>query len=144
MDADQVRDLVFGLGLNVNSDPASLPAEVRATAGSLAHASGAKADLHAVAAGLIETTLAAYEDFEHAPERADPRKLFDRFDMLRGEKVSVGLRGEPVSGVASGVDERGALRLLVAPGRFLTLNAGEVTLKKRPRGGNAKPADGGV
>lgn len=130
MDADQVRDLVFGLGLNVNSDPAALAPEVRDTAGSLAHALGQKLDLHAEAAAVIATVFDAYEEFEAAPEKADPRPLFSKYDLLSGKPVTVGLRGEPLSGVAEGVDARGALLLRLPNGALTAVNAGEVTLRK--------------
>ncbi len=130
MDSDQVRDLVFGIGLNVNSDPAALPAEVRDTAGSLAHALGSKLDLHAEAADLIAGVLDAYEEFESSRVAPDPRALFSKYDSLRGRPVSVGLRGTPLSGVAEGVDERGALLLRLPDGSLTAVNAGEVTLRK--------------
>ena len=136
MDADQVRDLVFGIGLNVNSDPAALPAEVRETAGSLSHALGEKLDLHAEAADLIAGVIEAYEDFEAAHGDADPRPLFSKYDSLRGLPVTIGLRGEPLAGVAEGVDARGALLLRLPDGGLTAVNAGEVTLRppsKAPR-----------
>lgn len=131
VDSDQVRDLVFGLGLNVNSDPAALAPELRATAGSLAHALGRKLDLHAEAAALIATVFDAYEVFELAPEKADPRPLFKKHDSLFGREVTVGLRGVPLTGVAEGVDVRGALLLRLADGTLTAVNAGEVTIAKR-------------
>ena len=134
MDSDQVRDLVFGLGLNVNGDPATMAPEVRATAGSLAHALGRKLDLHAEAAEVIVCVLDAYETFEAAPHKADPRALFDRFDSLRGREVTVGLRGEPLTGVAEGVDAHGALLLRLTNGALFPVNAGEVTIAKNPKG----------
>lgn len=130
MDADQVRDLVFGLGLNVNGDPATMSPEVRDTAGSLAHALGQKLDLHAEAAAVIVCVLDAYEAFIDAPEKSDPRVLFEKFDALRGREITVGLRGEPVSGTAEGVDAQGALLLRLPNGTLFPVNAGEVTLRK--------------
>lgn len=129
MDSDQVRDLVFGIGLNVNGDPSALPHEVRETAGSLSRVCGERLDLHAEAADLIAGVLDAYEEFEAARGCADPRPLFSTYDSLRGRAVTVGLRGEPISGVAEGVDERGALLLRLADGTLTAVNAGEVTLR---------------
>jgi BirA family transcriptional regulator, biotin operon repressor / biotin---[acetyl-CoA-carboxylase] ligase len=42
VDADQIRDLVFGLGLNVNSPPADWPAELGRRAVSLSELAGAR------------------------------------------------------------------------------------------------------
>lgn len=130
MDADQVRDLVFGLGLNVNGDPAGLPEELRATAGSLAHAAGRALDLHRTAAGVIAGVFDDCENYFENPRECDPRALFDRFDALRDREVTVTLRSDPLTGVASGVDATGALLLRRPDGSFHRVNAGEVTLRR--------------
>lgn len=131
VDSDQVRDLVFGLGLNVNSDPNALAPELRKTAGSLGFSLGRKLDLHAEAAAVIATVFDAYEAFELAPEKADPRPLFKKHDLLFGREITIGLRGAPLTGVAEGVDGRGALLLRLADGTLTAVNAGEVTVAKR-------------
>lgn len=130
MDADQVRDLVFGLGLNVNGDPAEMPPELRDIAGSLAHAAGHPFEIHRVAAGVIAGVFDACEAFFDSVRPQDPRPLFERFDALRGREVAVTLRTTPLAGIASGVDETGALLLRQADGSLLAVNAGEVTLRK--------------
>ncbi len=130
MDADQVRDLVFGLGLNVNGDPAALPPELRDIAGSLAHAAGRAFDLHRTAAAVIAGVFDACEAYFENPRESDPRALFDRFDALRDREVTVSLRSDPVTGIASGVDASGALLLRHADGSFRRVNAGEVTLRR--------------
>src|SRR5438128_837305 len=59
VDADQIRDLVFGLGLNVNSPADAWPGELARRAISLAQVTGAPLDLNRLAAALIGRVLLA-------------------------------------------------------------------------------------
>lgn len=132
MDADQVRELVFGLGLNVNGDPADLPSPLHDTAGSLAHAAGRRFDLHRVAAEVIAAGFDIAEEFFEKTSATDPRPLFRKFDALAGRRVTATLRSQPVAGVVEGVDTSGALLLRGPRGLVTPVNAGEVTLRKNP------------
>ena len=60
VDSDQIRDLVFGLGMNVNSPPAGWPADLARRAVSLGELAGAPLDLNRLTAALIGRVLLAY------------------------------------------------------------------------------------
>ena len=53
IDADQIRDLVFGLGLNLNGQAQDLPHDLQRSAISLAEATGAPVEMNRFAAALI-------------------------------------------------------------------------------------------
>lgn len=131
VDADQVRDLVLGIGLNLNVRPEDLPPEVRATATSLAAASDAPVDVNRFAAALIGRVMGAYDQFIAGTHRAKFADLWQRYDTLRGRPVTVTQGNRTVTGTATGIDGEGSLivRLDVGGGseRF---RAGEVTLSK--------------
>ena len=57
IDSDQIRDLVFGLGLNVNSPLAALPAELARQATTLADCTGHPLDLNRLTAAIIGRVL---------------------------------------------------------------------------------------
>jgi BirA family biotin operon repressor/biotin-[acetyl-CoA-carboxylase] ligase len=130
VDADQIRDLVFGLGLNVNSAVASWPEALAGTAVSLTELVGAPLDLNRLTAALIGRVLLAYDAFaegEHARSFAD---LWNRFDVLRGRRAAVLEGGRRHEGAVTGVDDEGALLLRDDHGRTRRFRAGEVTLEK--------------
>ena len=130
VDSDQIRDLVFGLGINVNSPPSGWPAELARRAVSLSELAGAPWDLNRLTAALIGRVLLAYGSFaegEHAATFAD---LWHRFDVLRGRRATVLEAGERHTGIVTGIDGEGALLLREDIGRTRRFRAGEVTLEK--------------
>ncbi len=126
IDADRVRDLVFGLGLNIGTRPT----ELREIASSLRDAGGKSLDANAVAAGVIAALSQAWEAFEDGSFRRSFAKLHTQYDCLAGRRVRVTLRGKPLAGTAEGVDESGALLLRLASGKRTVVASGEVTLRK--------------
>ena len=129
VDADEIRDLVFGLGLNVNSPAGGWPADLARRAISLAEVTGVPLDLNRLAAALIGRVLLAYQTFvdgEHGKTFGD---LWQRYDMLRGKTITLLEGGRRHHGTVMGVDDEGTL-LLRAQGRTQRFRAGEVTLEK--------------
>jgi BirA family biotin operon repressor/biotin-[acetyl-CoA-carboxylase] ligase len=130
VDADQIRDLVFGLGLNVNSPPAGWPGDLGRQAISLSELTGKTLDFNRLTAALIGRVLLAYERFEDGEYRKTFASLWSRYDVLRGRPVILLEGGRRHSGTMEGVDEEGALILRDAHGRRQQFHAGEVTLEK--------------
>ena len=130
LDSDSVRELVFGLGLNLTGQPKDFPAEIRATAGSLEAALGAPIDVNREAAAVIAALFHAWEQFEEGTWSRSFRKLWQSHDVLAGKSVRVGLRGDPVAGIVDGIDEEGSLILRTGGGRKTIVSSGEVTLRK--------------
>lgn|SRR5258708_1540170 len=130
IDADQIRDLVFGLGLNLNGRVADLPRDLQRTATSLADATGAPVDLNRFAAALIGRVLSAYAQFIEGGYRDKFAELWARYDVLRGRPVSVIQGNRTVAGLATGIDDEGSLIVRLNSGRTERFRAGEVTLSK--------------
>ncbi len=130
VDADQIRDLVFGLGLNVNSPASSWPDDLARRAVSLAELAGQDLDLNRLAAALIGRVLLAYQNFADADHLKTFADMWNHYDVLRGKPVTLLEAGRRHLGVASGVDDEGALVLRDAHGRMHRFRAGEVTLEK--------------
>jgi BirA family biotin operon repressor/biotin-[acetyl-CoA-carboxylase] ligase len=132
MDADQIRDLVFGLGLNVNSPAGGWPPGLAGRAVSLAEQTGAPLDLNRFAAALLGRVLLAYDRFLDGSFTTSFAELWHRYDVLRGQPVTVLQGVQRVSGVALGIDDEGALLVRSTKGRTERFRAGEVTLGKKP------------
>ena len=130
LDADSVRELVFGVGLNLTGAPKDFPAELRTSAGSLEAALGTPLDLNREAAGVIAALFRAWEQFEEVTWSRSFRKLWSHHDVLAGKSVRVGLRGDPIAGIVDGIDDEGSLILRTGGGRRAIVSSGEVTLRK--------------
>jgi len=130
IDADQTRDLVFGLGLNVNGMATAWPRELARSATSLAQVKGEALDLSRLAAAVIGRVLDAYAQFTEGASRDAVADLWHRYDLLAGRKITVVQGTQPHTGVARGIDNEGALLLKTDTGRTLRFRAGEVTIQK--------------
>jgi len=130
VDADHIRDLVFGLGLNVNSPAAGWPADLASRAVALSELAGKPLDLNRLTAALIGRVLLAYESFVAGDHLEKFPELWHRYDRLRGRRVAVLEGGRRHVGAVSGVDDEGALLLRDDQGRSRRFRAGEVTLEK--------------
>lgn len=132
IDAEEVHDLVYGLGLNLNGRNADLPKELQKTATSLADAAGAPVDVNRFAAALIGRVLSAYARFIDGDYREKFAELWQRFDVLRGQPVTVTQGTRAVAGTATGIDDEGSLIVRTTAGRTERFRAGEVTLSRDP------------
>ena len=130
IDADQIRDLVFGLGLNVNAPPAALPRELARHATTLAECAGHPLDFNRLTAAIVVRVLTAYQRFVDGDYRDVFADLWNRYDLLRGRPVSVVQGDRRLRGIASGVDDEGSLIVRGEHGRPHRIRAGEVTLEK--------------
>jgi len=132
VDSDQIRDLIFGLGLNVNSDTDSWPPELAQRAVSLAEQSHSPLDVNRFTAALIGRVLLAYEQFaegEHVSSFAD---LWQKFDVLRGNRIALLQGDRRIAGTAMGIDDEGSLLIRPPNGRLQRFHAGDVTIEKAP------------
>ncbi len=130
VDSDQIRDLVFGLGLNVNRPEGGWPADLAKRAIALEDVTGAPLDLNRLAAALIGRVLLAFQAFaegEHLKTFAD---LWHRYDLLRGRTITLLEGGRRHHGTVTGLDDEGALLLRDEQGKVHRFRAGEVTMEK--------------
>jgi len=130
VDADQIRDLVFGLGLNINSSPEAWPDELSRRAISLSEVAGEPLDFNRLTAALIGRVLLAYQSFAEGEHRRTFADLWNRFDLLKGRTVVVVEGDRRHTGTVTGVDDDGGLLLRDDRGRSQRFRAGEVTLEK--------------
>lgn len=131
LDADSIRSIVFGLGLNLNSNPNDFPDEIRHLATSLHAIHGQALPLNDVAAAVIRAVEEAYAICIQGTDTSQTlTKAWAPLDALAGQKVTAILKGAEITGIAAGIDESGALLLKMSGGRKEAIRAGDVTLKK--------------
>ena len=129
IDSDEIRDLVFGLGLNLNSPAGAWPAPLASRAISLAEHLRGPLDLNRFTAALIGRVLLACQSFADDSYRRTFADLWQRYDFLRGKPVSLLEHDRRHQGTALGIDDEGALLLRDATGRTQRFRAGETTLQ---------------
>lgn len=130
IDADAIRSLVFGIGLNVNSNPNTYPAEIRSRASSLYAVQGHSLPLNRLAAAVIHAVEAAYHTSLSAASSEALPAAWAPLDSLRDQPVTALLNGEAITGLARGIDAAGALLIERGEGALQAVRAGDVTLKK--------------
>ena len=130
IDADQIRDLIFGLGLNINGPASGWPAELARRAISLSEITGAPLDFNRLTAAILGRVLLAYENFADGTYLRTFADLWHRFDVLRGKRVALLEGGRRHQGTVTGLDDAGALILRNTQGRTRRFRAGEVSLEK--------------
>ena len=115
---------VIGVGVNVAGDPGQASPELRWPATSVGH--GASVD------DLRESLDVALARWVAAGP-AEVLSAFRRRDALRGRDVAwhQGAAGQPMRGVAAGVDDAGNLEVRLPGGERSVLGSGEVSLALR-------------
>ena len=132
MDADETRELVLGVGLNVNGRSTDWPEELRPIATSLYEETGEERDINQLGAALSGRVMLAYEEFLSGNHRNALKERWPNYDALFEREVSL-LQGEfRISGKAIGIDPNGSLILLRPDGSRFNVRAGEVALEKTP------------
>ncbi len=127
IDSDQIRDLVFGLGLNINAPTEDWPPALARRAVSLAEIAGEPFDFNRLTAALLGRVLLAYDNFADGTYLKTFADLWHRFDVLRGKTIVLIEGDRRHRGTVTGLDDEGALLLRDALGRTQRFRAGEVT-----------------
>jgi len=130
VDADRIRELVFGLGLNVNQSATDWPEDIQNQAISLRELAGKSLDLNKVAAELILAIQDGYQQFHQDDMPDQLADLWKQYDVLYGREVEAEIQGQRTAGTARGIDDSGNLLIKDTDQNWKSLNAGEVHLSK--------------
>lgn len=125
---DEIDWLVVGMGVNVNTEYSELPVALRRSAVSLKMKTGEIIDRSDLLASLLQ---ALEKHTERAIQNgfADAVQCFKERDYLLHKSVSVETRQGPVSGEATGIDDRGALLVRVPQRHVRRFHSGDVTVR---------------
>jgi BirA family biotin operon repressor/biotin-[acetyl-CoA-carboxylase] ligase len=124
---DVVEWVIVGIGINVNTEYAELPVDLRRTAVSLKMATGEPVDRSELLARILLALETAYKEAQkHGFDRA--LSEFRQRDYLLKRSVSVQTREGPVIGEATGIDNQGALLVQLPHRHIRRFHSGDVTL----------------
>jgi BirA family biotin operon repressor/biotin-[acetyl-CoA-carboxylase] ligase len=120
-EATRVRHIVVGIGINVNQ--ASFPAELQDTATSLRLVTGTEWSRVELCAALLKSLDREYRKILHDPDAHASilRRFEERSSLVRGRKVHVDENGG-YEGVTEGLDARGFLQVRTAKGLHVVLS----------------------
>lgn len=121
-----IREMVVGMGVNVNHRPTDFPAAVREQATSVRHETGRQAERAPILAAVLERFERGYTGFL----REGPGGLLQEWEALaaipRGGRIVVEGPSGSREGSIAGLDEDGALLLDTAPGVVERIAFGEI------------------
>tara|TARA_Y200000002_G_scaffold382997_1_gene402471 strand:- start:20189 stop:21208 length:1020 start_codon:yes stop_codon:yes gene_type:complete len=129
MDADGLKALIFGIGININSNPMELPKELRQIATSLYAIKGRELPINLLTTKVIEAIYNAYDSCLAGHSATNLKKAWGCLDSLHDKFVCAEVGDREISGIARGIDEQGAL-LIDCAGHIERVLAGDVHLKK--------------
>ena len=124
----EIRDIVIGIGLNVNQT--EFPEEIRETAGSLCLALGHPVNRAELTAAVWRHFEEVYKTYLEAQSLEPLRERYERGLVNRGRKVRVLDPTEPFEGTAMGITSSGELIVRTEDGSADRLvGTGEVSVR---------------
>lgn len=131
LDADRIRDLVIGCGLNLNAPSGGWTEDLAGRAIALDEVAATPIDLNHFAAALVGKLLTACREFREGQYHDRLAELWHRYDALRDREITLIHGRENITGIAHGIDVDGSLLLKTSDGLPQRFRAGEVTIAKR-------------
>ena len=129
VDTNQIKELILGIGLNINGDCRQWSPSLASKAGYLAEFLGRDVLLNPLLATLIAGVLQAYQDFIQGVQVDRVlAKLWRAYDLLYGQEVQACYGKDIFRGIADGIDTSGALRLRLPDQSHILLHEGSVSL----------------
>ncbi|RII25200.1 MAG: biotin--[acetyl-CoA-carboxylase] ligase [Geobacter sp.] len=126
-ETEKVNFIILGIGVNINMEQNQFPADLRHPATSLRIESGRPVDRVDFARVLLRELDTLYASYLAGGYGAVRDEWLARCAMI-GRRVHVDYRDSAVAGLATGIDEYGALLLTLDDGRVERVLAGDVKL----------------
>jgi BirA family biotin operon repressor/biotin-[acetyl-CoA-carboxylase] ligase len=126
---DRIKDVVLGIGVDVNLDAAELPRDLRNTATSLKIESGQAHERAELAVVILRELDADYERLRRGQFESVAAEWRQRCGTL-GREVSIRIGDRVIRGRAESLDAEGVLLLRTQHGRLERIIGGDVALEK--------------
>lgn len=130
IDADHTRDLVLGIGLNINADITKFPLDLQPKVTSLYQYIGKKLDINSITAKFINTVTQSYNEFINTPIKDKFNELWNKYDLLTGKTIDAFQNNKKLTGTAKGIDSNGNLLLELSDKSIMALHSAEVSLSQ--------------
>ena len=127
IDCENIKSLVFGFGLNINSKVASFSKPINKIATSIYELNGKKTRINEISASIIKIILQSYNQCIIGIDDKLFIKEWDKLDSQLYNKISVKIGKNKYTGIANGIDNEGGLKLKLKNGRLKTFHSGEIS-----------------
>ena len=128
IDTPAGRAVVVGIGINLSND--SFPAELAATATSVAAATGRQPDLEGILSKLQQCFVTWYRRLNFKEGPADIVNAWSQHSSYaRGKEIRIRDGGLEISGTTRGLELDGALRVETETGEITIVRAGDVSVR---------------
>ncbi|HAB17280.1 MAG TPA: biotin--[acetyl-CoA-carboxylase] ligase, partial [Verrucomicrobiales bacterium] len=124
---DHIRQVVLGIGLDVNAALEDFPSAIRTSATSLASELGRPVDRPSLAAAVLEELEVAYVQLQSDRFAVLADEWVERGTTL-GRRVNIRVGSREISGIAECLDDDGTLLVRTEHGRLERVVGGDVTL----------------
>jgi BirA family biotin operon repressor/biotin-[acetyl-CoA-carboxylase] ligase len=124
-EADMVRFVVIGVGLNINMEPDEIDEEILNKASSLAMETK-KVYERASLCGMLLSALEKYYLLFRQKGEEEICRIWEERALIRGKYIEINQMGESYQGICEGVDKDGAI-LLSIDGKTKKIIAGDVS-----------------
>jgi BirA family biotin operon repressor/biotin-[acetyl-CoA-carboxylase] ligase len=122
-----LEEVVIGIGLNVNMLPAS-GAAIDQPWTSLQQIRGEPVERHALIVAILQRLIPRLKAFPRL-DMAQFQHDWQHRDLLQGREVLAHSGTETLRGLASGVDNRGQLRIILQDGSIKNLSSADVSVR---------------
>jgi BirA family biotin operon repressor/biotin-[acetyl-CoA-carboxylase] ligase len=126
---DRVKEVILGIGVDVNLDAAELPPDLRKTATSLKIETGQAIDRAELAVAILRELDGDYERIRRGQFESVAAEWQQRCGTL-GREVSIRIGERVIRGRAESLDAEGALLLRTQHGHLERIIGGDVTMEK--------------
>jgi len=126
---DHVKEMVLGIGVDVNLDSADFPQDLRKTATSLKIESGQPVDRAELAVAILRELDGDYDRIRRGQFELVAAEWRQRCGTL-GRQVTIHIGDRVIRGRAESLDAEGALLLRTQHGRLERIIGGDVTMEK--------------
>ena len=126
IDFENIRYLIFGFGLNINSKITNYPQSIKKIATSLIEVKKEEHRIHELTANIIKIILLSYDECCEGINQNKIKINWNKLDALKNKDISLSVGKDTIKGTAMGIDHSGGLKIKFSSGELKTFHSGEV------------------
>ena len=126
INCENIRYLIFGFGLNINSKISNYPLSIKKLAYSLFEIKKESYRIHEITANLIKVILSSYKECYKGINSIEFSNSWNKLDALFNKRVSLSDGNKTFKGIGKGISPTGGLIIKLNSGELKTFHSGEV------------------
>ena len=127
IDCENIKSLVFGFGLNINSKVTSYSNPFNKIATSIYELIGKKTRVNEISASIIKIILQSYNQCITGINDHLFIEEWNKLDSQFNKKISINIGNNQYTGIANGIDNEGGLKIKLGNGHLKIFHSGEIS-----------------